>query len=171
MEERIRDVAAYRELLEKFLGFYAPLELRLERLSGLADWGYDPVARRKTAWLSQDLAALGTDPGDIVALPLCEDGPSPRNAAEAFGCAYVLEGATLGGRQISAWLARSPIPPEARRFFASYGDKVGTQWRVFCEALEEFGRRNPHHDATVRAAEETFSSLARWIGSRAEAAL
>lgn len=167
--ERIRDVAAYRELLQKFLGFYAPLELRLERLTGWTDWGYDPIARRKTPWLSQDLTALGADPGDIVALPLCEDGPSPDNVAAGFGCAYVLEGATLGGRQISAWLDQSDIPRQARRFFSSYGENVGQQWRAFCEALEHFGGSRPQHDAILRAASETFESLKRWLSGKTEA--
>jgi heme oxygenase len=168
--ERIRDVNAYRELLQKFLGFYAPLELRLERLTGWADWGYDPLTRRKTAWLSQDLAALGEGASDIVALPLCEDGPSPDNIAAGFGCAYVLEGATLGGRQISAWLDKSEIPGDARRFFSSYGENVGQQWRAFCEALEQFGRSHPQHDEILRAASETFGSLERWLSAKTEAA-
>jgi heme oxygenase len=168
--ERIRDVDSYRELLQKFLGFYAPLENRLEKLSGWADWGYDPISRRKTAWLSQDLSALGGEPGDIVALPLCDHGPTPGSVAAGFGCAYVLEGATLGGRQITSWLEESAIPGHARRFFASYGENVGQQWRSFCESLEHFGRSRKEHDEIVHAASETFSSLQRWLGAKAEAA-
>ena len=169
--ERIRDVDSYRELLQKFLGFYAPLENRLEKLAGWADWGYDPITRRKTAWLSQDLSALGGDPGDIVSLPLCDDAPFPESVAAGFGCAYVLEGATLGGRQITSWLEQSAIPKHARRFFASYGENVGHQWKGFCEALEYFGRSRKEHDEIIESASHTFSSLGRWLGPRAEAAL
>ena len=164
--ERIRDVESYRELLQKFLGFYAPLELRLERLNGWANWGYDPIARRKTAWLSQDLSALGGEPVDIVALPLCDDGPCPDNVAAGFGCAYVLECATLGGRPIDDHLEKSEIPRQAWRFFSSYGDNAENQWRAFCEALEHFGRSCPQHDEILRAASETFDSLQRWLSLR-----
>lgn len=168
--ERIRNVDSYRELLQKLLGFYAPLENRLEKLAGWTHWGYDPISRRKTAWLSQDLSALGGDPGDIVALPLCENGPCPESVAAGFGCAYVLEGATLGGRQITAWLEQSAIPRHARRFFASYGENVGHQWESFCEALEHFGHSREKHDEIITSASLTFSSLGSWLGSGTEAA-
>lgn len=161
--DRIRDVAAYRHLLEHFLGFYAPLETRIERLAGWHAWGYDPVARRKSAWLSHDLGALGRESAEIVSLPLCAWAPTPENLAEGFGCAYVLEGATLGGRQISSWLDGSAIPAGARRFFQSYGEQVGRQWKEFCAALDQFGRTENTHEAVIHATAETFDALRRWL--------
>lgn len=170
ISERIQDIGLYRTLLEKFLGFYAPMENRLERLPGWAEWGYDPLERRKTTWLSLDLAALGCETGQIVGLPLCDDAPSPENVGEGFGCAYVLEGATLGGRQISAWLERSPIPEGARNFFRSYGPKVGEKWAAFRTALERYGEDAPDHDAVIRSASATFASLSRWLQAPEESA-
>jgi heme oxygenase len=161
--ERIQDLDSYRELLEKFLGFYAPMENHLERLPGWAEWGYDPLERRKTAWLSLDLAALGRETSEIVTLPLCEETPRPESVAEGFGCAYVLEGATLGGRQISASLAGSAIPGGARNFFQSYGAQVGEKWSAFCESLERYGARGGDQDAVIHAASATFNSLSHWL--------
>ncbi len=52
---------------------------------------------------------------------------------------YVLERATLGGKLISANLARVlGIGPEnGASFFASYGARVASQWQLFCVALEK----------------------------------
>lgn len=165
MEKRAAEVGRYAGLLEKFHGFYAPLEARLLALPGWSESGLDLGERRKTPSLARDLAALGRTQEEIAALPRCEALPRVDNLARGFGCAYVLEGATLGGRQITAMLRDGPVPAGARTFFASYGPNVGERWREFTAALERFAAaaRPEMRSDIVAAAGETFSAMQRWI--------
>jgi len=104
--EAIVDVAratrtpeGYRGLLAAMLGFYDPLEAALGRL----DWtraGIDLAARRKSHLIEADLATFGLTRADIARLPRCPDVPAPDELPAGFGCLYVVEGATLGGRLI-----------------------------------------------------------------------
>jgi heme oxygenase len=86
----------YARALARLLGFYAPLDRRLDAL----DWeaiGLDWTARRKAPLLADDLRRLGVPMAEIARLPECDDLPTVDSAARALGCLYVLEGATLGG--------------------------------------------------------------------------
>ena len=162
IERRIGDPAAYRQLLAVFLGFYRPLEARLAGLQGWTQGGIDLIARRKTHWIEADLSALSLTAPTIAALPNCAELPLVGDSLErGFGCLYVLEGATLGGRHITAALQNSPIPTAARRFFASYGPETGTRWREFLAALES--RAGANQSEIVLAARETFTCLHRWF--------
>lgn len=161
IEAAISAQSAYALLIQRLLGFYEPLEANLSARSD----GYCPAGREKIPWLRSDLKALGLTDEEIAAIPRCNNLPAIDSAAAAFGCAYVVEGATLGGRQISAMLQKSAVPPEARAFFAGYGAETGARWREFCETLEAFGASNGSDaaDDAVRAALETFASMEDWI--------
>lgn len=130
--------------------------------AGLERWSYDPKARRKCGWLEADLAAMG---GVTVPADRAECGSLPRmdTASRAFGCAYVLEGATLGGRHISRMLEQSQAPADARRFFGSYGRETAEKWASFCAALENFAAAEGCAEEMMEAAEETFSALTAWL--------
>ncbi len=159
IERCLVSLARYRRLLEVFLGFYRPLE---RRLTGLI--GPDPSERLKTPWLEADLRALGLSTDQIDALPDCADLPHVEDSARAWGCLYVLEGATLGGRHISAMMAQSTVPAEARRFFSGYGEHTGERWRDFTAALERYAAGVDHARGgnIVQGASETFACLHRW---------
>ncbi len=164
IEQRVKDVAGYQELLEKFWGWYKPLEKQITQLPGWPFGGYDPNPRAKLPWLEQDLKALGLSGADIAALPLCEDVPQAASLGAGFGCAYVIEGATLGGRHISAMLKDSPVPTEARTFFSSYGARVGERWKEFLAALEEFAStQRSQKEGLLTAARDSFGSLQTWL--------
>ena len=160
IERRVADPAAYRRLLEIFLGFYRPLEHRLAALPGWQQYDLDFSARRKTPWLEADLVALGSS-----AVPDCDRLPPTASLANGFGCLYVLEGATLGGRQITALMNDCPVPATARRFFASYGAETGTRWREFIAALENYASSADAaaRVAVVQGAQETFGCLQGWF--------
>lgn len=160
MQSACKDVEQYRRILAGFLGYYEPLEGRLKELPGME-------GRSKIAWLEQDLQTLGMTNEQITQLPRCDFGPVPKSQDEAMGCAYVLEGATLGGRQISAWLNDSNVPEGARRFFSSYGPEVGPKWKAFCANLENFQANGGDTEAAVGGANHTFSSLGQWMKQRA----
>lgn len=163
IERKVASRPAYTGLLEGFRGFYAPLERALLACRGWSDWGLNVEERRKTPWLDADLAALGLSEAEVSHLPRCGHLPAVPSLARAFGVAYVLEGATLGGRHITAMLAKSGIPESARHFFASYGSAVGERWQQFMAALGAFAERSGEGEEIVAGARETFASLEAWL--------
>lgn len=164
IEKSIKDLDRYRHLLQKFLGYYHPLEMSLEAISGWEQWHIDLIERRKGPWLRQDLAALGLSESDIAYLPACTDLPMPDTLAKAFGCAYVLEGSTLGGRHISLLLDSGPVPTNARHFFSSHGVGTVPMWKSFCAAAEHFNEVHPDEtDDLVQTARQTFECLQQWM--------
>lgn len=151
----------YERLLQDFLGFFEPLEGALQEIRGWEGRGFRWDERAKAHLLREDLRVLGQPDAAIAGLPRCADLPRPVTLAEAFGCAYVLEGSTLGGRHIVGVLAQSNIPPGARHYFSSYGEKVGVRWRDFCAMLDDFPEQEA--DAMIPHAEQTFDKLSAWL--------
>lgn len=163
--EVCRNGQAYSRLVKGFWGYYAPFETVLKRIGGWEAAGFSWTERSKLEFLRQDLKALGLTEAEIAALPRCQQLPAPRNLPEAFGCAYVLEGSTLGGRHITGILEQTGIPPEARHFFGSYGARVGEAWKEFCEMLARLDLDEAETKAAVAAASQTFSTIGRWLKS------
>jgi heme oxygenase len=160
---RLQSVAAYRELLRAFYGFYAPLEQALEPF----DWrvmGLDWSERRKVERLETDLQRFGVDHSTI---PRCTQLPAMTDAASALGCLYVLEGATLGGQFIQKELAaRLHITAEnGAAFFNSYGESVGPMWAAFRQVLVNFSTNIEREDQIVRAAKDTFEKFDAWLAT------
>lgn len=167
LEERLErsvfamDVVPYRKLVAAFLGFYDPVERRLfERGAFDAE---DYTFHEKSAWLRADLAALGLSRNEIADLPRCAKLPQIGSPAAAFGCKYVLEGATLGGRVILRRLSEEVASPDARRFFSSYGADVPIRWRAFLRAVEQFAAREGGVPEMAVAAVQTFQCLGVWL--------
>lgn len=167
MESRIdiprlcQSVESYKNLLADFLGYYEPLEARLAALPGWEEQGFDWSQRSKVSWLRADLKALGLSDAAVDSLPRAEDLPTPDNLPQAFGCAYVLEGATLGGRHIMGVLEHSQIPAETRTFYRSYGENVGSRWKEFCQMIDALDPSRA--DEMADQASQTFALLARWL--------
>jgi len=163
----------YRQRLEQFYGFYAPLEVALQahckkQPDELDEPTGAPLLRSalgsrldKSSHLRQDLQHLGVT---IESLPLCQDLPPLDTLADAGGCLYVLEGATLGGRMITRHIqARLGITPATGgRFFEGYGADTGTMWRAMRQMLAHGGRDTQTENAMVASALATFVCLRRW---------
>jgi len=159
----LEDPAAYHRYVRATYGFYAALEPSLAAAPGIEGALPDLDARRKLHLLDRDLRALGDDGAAIGSLPRCGALPELDAPERAFGCAYVVEGATLGGRYILDRVRRAGTAPEgARAFFGGYGAATGTMWRRFAGALEAFATRHDP-DAIVRGARETFAALGAWL--------
>jgi len=155
--------ARYRRVLERFYGFYVPLE---DDIRALGDWdahGLDVAARSKAGLLRTDLLALGVDPSG---LPLCLERPRFRTRAEAFGGLYVVEGATLGGQVLGRHLAQTLGlgPGNGARFFHGYGSRTGEMWHSFRKALLACPLGAGEEEAMVEVAIQTFRSLRAWCG-------
>ena len=158
----------YRRVLERFYGFYAPLEPAIRAVGGWADRGLDLDARQKGPLLEADLRTLGGDAP--TALPRCDDLPLLVTPADCFGCLYVLEGSTLGGQFISRHVqhAVGVTRETGGRFFHGYGDKTGEMWQSFRAALTGFVVSPADQDAAVAAAKDTFQKLHRWTAARGD---
>jgi heme oxygenase len=163
------DRDAYRAVLEGFWGFHAALEPRLRAVPGVEALGLRLDERRKLPRLERDLRVLGADP---VRVPVADRVPAPGGVAEALGCMYVLEGATLGGRVISRHLAARGIGPETGgAFFTGYGERTGEMWKAFSRVIGAYAAAHPDaEEAMVRAADDTFALLERWLARAREAA-
>ncbi|MGH9752373.1 MAG: biliverdin-producing heme oxygenase, partial [Blastocatellia bacterium] len=95
----------YRRMLERFLGFYGPVETALERhFSRRAD-GFNFERRRKVPMLVSDLRSLGVE--QFTTLPRCALLPTISSTPQAFGCLYAIEISTLGGQTIARHLNRA----------------------------------------------------------------
>jgi len=154
---------AYLRLIEAFWGYYSPLEDRLAGIPGLRDYLPDLDRRSKVPLLETDLLALGIDREGLKQLPVCHEVPDCSDLAAAFGCLYVLEGATLGGQVIIRHLKRefNLDAGNGAAFFTGYGEATRAMWQAFGVQLTE-----ARLDKTlqIRSACETFLALERWLG-------
>lgn len=159
--KRLQSVAAYRQLLVAFYGFYAPLEQALAQFEWQA-LGLDWAQRRKVPKLELDLQRLEVD---VATLTHCEQLPVLPDLASALGCLYVLEGATLGGQIIQRELAAGLqiTANNGAAFFNSYGEQVGPMWQKFREVIVNFATTTEREDRMVRAAQHTFQKFDDWL--------
>ncbi|MDO1447725.1 biliverdin-producing heme oxygenase [Rhodocytophaga aerolata] len=155
----------YITILKKFYGFFYPLELQLTRFpieTYLADFGQ----RRKAGMLADDLQHLQPHPASI--LPMCYDLPEVHTLEQAFGCLYVMEGSTLGGKMIYKMVNDTLGLDHTNgiSFFYGYGAETGPKWKAFQQALEAVSSRAPAKDEQlIEAANNTFNKLKKWFES------
>lgn len=158
--------ARYVRVLGALHGFHAPLEARLADVR----WdtvGLDWEARRKAPLLAHDLRQLGCGADAVRALPTCDALPDATTLGRALGCAYVLEGATLGGQLVRRHVQRTlALGPETGcAFFSAYGDRVGPMWRAFTATLASAVDHGPcAPDEVLAGARDTFDAIAAWLG-------
>jgi heme oxygenase len=112
----------------------------------------DPPAR--TEALRADLSALGAEPAAPARLPV------PTSRAAAYGCAYVLEGSTLGGMVLARAVEASLHEQAPTRYLRLRGERTAGSWRSFLEQLHEFDRGASAAERTeaVAAARATFEA-------------
>lgn len=145
-------VDAYRRLLARSYGFYAPIEARI---------GRGAVRSRR---LEADLTALGMHPCDIDTLPRCAALPLLASSAQELGAAYVLEGAALGGRVLAGALVNNVsgmTPPTA--FLLGDGADGGQRWREFVDQLEADLSGTAERAAAAQGARATFETFETWM--------
>jgi heme oxygenase len=162
VKARFSTLDGYRRHLEQMWGFCAPLEARIEEHIGAALGDFD--SRRKIPLLRRDLLIAGASPPAIDALPRAHP-PRCEQTADALGCLYVIEGATLGGRTLLPLVTRSLGLSAAHgaEFLASYGDRVEAMWRGFGSALDAWCADASRSVRARDAAVATFESLGEWL--------
>ena len=154
--------AEYLGILERFYGYYAPLERAVQRASEHHLAGVRLPDHTRAARLRRDLAAQG---GAHAHLATSSALPALDSAAKVIGCLYVIEGAALGGQLIARHLATTldVSPAHGGAFFHGDGDLTLARWQGFLAVLHAFGAAHPaSHGACVGAALATFQTLRRW---------
>jgi heme oxygenase (biliverdin-IX-beta and delta-forming) len=127
----------------------------------LARYGFAPQERRKLPALAAEAAALRAR-GIGVPSGAPADFPRLAQLSAAIGCAYVLEGATLGGLLI-ARTVRTALRWEST-FYAGYGPATAERWRAFGTAVRAVAGAGALDDeALVNAANATFAAFAARI--------
>ncbi len=166
----------YRQRLEQFHGFYAPLESALresgeQKADQSDEFILTPDIRlalaarlNKTAHLLQDLHYFGAI---TETMPLCRVLPPLGTQAEVLGCLYVMEGATLGGRMITQHIraALGITPTTGGSFFEGYGDDTGKMWHGMRQMLVSGSPDIETENHIVNNAISTFVSLRDWCES------
>ena len=154
------ELTEYRALLERFYGFYAALALESPVGAKADEWKSRVAERAKL--LELDLLDLGLSPAEIALCPRCRHLPAIDTSDRVLGCAYVLEGSTLGGRVIFKHLSRVFASREALplRFFAGDGSGTAERWRHFCTSLDADA---VDADEVCAAACAVFDALAAWL--------
>ncbi len=154
---------AYIRLLQRFHGFYAPLEAQLLRIQAWHAYDFDIEARLKTPLLDRDLSFFGVHQAQS-----CARVPKVQTLADAAGVLYVLEGATLGGHLISRHLQRrfGFAPDHGGAFFANYGSRVGEMWRTYGQFAVRVATDMVVEHAMIAAAQTTFTTLHQWLEER-----
>jgi heme oxygenase len=145
------DRPGYAALLGRLAAFHAAAAAAVAQ--GYAELGLpgQSASPARLALLDADLAHLD------AAAPAAGDARSPWSGAEAAGCAYVVEGSTLGGRVIHRQLDYLfPTGDEGRRFFAGMFD-AGHRWRTLCARLESYGADGNRVEAMAAGAKRTFA--------------
>lgn len=161
----IYSTGMYRCLLQRFWGFYVPVETQIDHLKEQITLPLDFSRREKTCLLASDLQATGILETDLPALPLCTYLPELESVSQVLGCLYVFEGATLGGQMIARHIKQHLHLTEGYgyTFFNSYGRDVGTMWRSFRDIFVTYTLVADAEDAIISSACETFLQFNRWL--------
>ena len=150
----------YAWLLEKFYGFYHPLEQQLHRF---LDDEVVPLysQRRRAGLILDDLQHLKTG---VEKLSLSADLPLVDNVNKALGAFYVLEGSTQGGSIIASMLTKhAQMPATAISFFNAYGENEKDMWQSFRERLDQLPAGTAAATEVINAGKETFEKFHAWI--------
>lgn len=146
----------YRSMLERLYGFYDGLGIALA-----VDAVWSARVRERAELLARDLRDLGVTEAELHALARCVAFPRLDTADRVLGCAYVIEGATLGGRVIVEHLRRAFMDaPAPMRFFSGDGDATRARWQRSCATVNAGAVNNAD---VCAAARDTFDAMAEWL--------
>ena len=165
LPDRVRTISTYRSLLERYLRALEPLERDLGRFSWPSRLRFEE--RQKSPLIQADLASLGAPDGAMRGPSRSQDPLIYGSRAEAFGCLYVLEGETLGGRLIlrDVQTQLGLAPATGASFFAGYGAETGAMWSSFLAILAEAVTLPDEVDEALSGARKTFRLLDFWINA------
>jgi heme oxygenase (biliverdin-IX-beta and delta-forming) len=150
-------LSQYVRYLRLMHAWHAAIEPRLESRA-LMVLGIDMRSRAKLPWLEADLAHFDVPPTLFPRLSL----PALASGVAQLGCAYVIEGATLGGAALYTRIApRFRLGPFAgASYLFGRGNETGPSWKRFVEALDAAPLDASDREECVESARATFAGLA-----------
>jgi heme oxygenase (biliverdin-IX-beta and delta-forming) len=154
----------YCRVLCAFYGYYAPVEVRVVRLTAASPPLGFPL-RARAELIESDLLALGLSRREIAELPRCTDLPRLSCPEDLAGCLYVLEGASLGGQIIAPTLRHrfGVVKGSGASFFIGDAEATSARWILVLAWLEGLARGGAQLEEIVASARATFLTLARWV--------
>jgi heme oxygenase len=154
----------YRMYLVRMYGFYSAVERALMASPRLVAVVADAALRNhKAALLAADLVALGVHRRDLAEVPRMAFAGAFA-LPEALGWTYVIESATLRGKQLARHLGRQlPEVQNASAYLACYGDDAPERWRQLGVALDSFEHAERDADRVIAAARDGFLQLRAWV--------
>jgi heme oxygenase len=164
--ETVRTIGVYAKLLERFYGFFVPLENKMIKSAGnWRDFGFNIKTRLKAHLIERDLKTLGYSHRQISDLPLCSSLPDLSSSERALGCLYVLEGTTLGGQVLARHFQKvlGISPKTGGAYFSGYGHQTGPMWNSFINFLDQRATQISKFSETIECACETFRCLETWF--------
>lgn len=147
--KNINNNADYVELLKCFYAYFNSVEKAISPYinSVLPDYN----ERRNSSYIKADIEELG---GSIDKLPEAATAEI-KDAIQAMGALYVLEGSIMGGPYIVQMLQKKGIE-KGFSFFSGYGSESGLKWASFTGALNILPQTESDHTKAIEAAIETF---------------
>ena len=156
------DRGAYLSLLGRLYGFHDPFETAIAQAGPP---GLQPAQWRRAHLLQSDMTELDRSGNAVADLPRHPAPGSDWSPAQAMGCLYVIEGSTLGGRQLARRLDHL-LPANAtagRAFLLAGTDQNHVRWRDFCAALDACGADPAPRAEMVAGAIEAFHCFEAWF--------
>lgn len=152
----------YQEYLKNLYGFYMPIE-QYFTIKFAKNCEINALHIQKSEWLAADLLAFNIQ---LDNLPICQLLPEIQHWSQVLGIAYVLEGATLGGRVILKHL-RKNLPELDKiecNYLMSYGIELNQHWQHFKSQLALYCLSHPAEETLiVNSAIDTFKCLSDWL--------
>ncbi|WP_225977911.1 biliverdin-producing heme oxygenase [Paracidovorax avenae] len=158
----LRDYVHHAHALAAWLQALSPLLGLID--DGASAWRLDDPARRDA--LHDDLADAAAAPTPCAApdahaaidtaLAACPG----RQAAVAWGMAYVVEGSQLGGQWLYRRLAQ-PLAPHPLRYLQGSGNRTAERWKDFTTRLARNVQTPADIEAACAGARAAFDALQR----------
>jgi heme oxygenase len=149
----------YKALILGHYVFHRETEAKLLKLTALQTLDELKVSERmKSGLLLADLQQLQLEPYLFSFQP----GLQLSHPAQALGCMYVMEGATLGGSVIRRSLVKIPEIAQsgALHYYGCYGDQTGSRWKQFKQVVEQRVVSDEEQQQFLQSADDTFEQYA-----------
>jgi heme oxygenase len=147
------DLIDYRALLVRLYGFHLSFETAVG------------IENERSAWLRDDLAALGVGGHTLATVPRCTALAAFDTPGRRLGALYVVEGSTLGGRHLARNLETlvGLAGRAGRCFFLGRGEDTDAAWHAFLARLAISASAPLVAAQIVAAAVATFSIFEEWL--------
>ncbi len=157
--------AGYAAFLASHYRLLAALEPRLDAF--FAAQGGEPPYRSagKHQHIAADLAALGAPLPEPLA---ADDLPAFETTAQAWGAAYVIEGAAMGGMVLHRALSQRPQLAQlpAFSYLGGGGQPPVVRWQSFCEQIAAHVVDEADQQAALAAARATYEAMGRCLATQ-----